>query len=172
MTYARLAIQRHMQKFAQQLGPQQRVLEVGIAGDDPPGANRLIFKAERYETADCDAKLSPDHCFDVENWPLIPQTLLRAFDLVICSQVLEHIWDPRCAFIGLWMLTKYGGYCIVDVPLLYPPHDELGCPDYWRLMPTTYRKLAEAAFFAVEELLIDPQFQTMTGLLKKGAENG
>jgi SAM-dependent methyltransferase len=168
MTYARLAIRRHMQHFAEKLGPCKRILEVGIAGDDPPGANRKFFKAlESYETADCDAALKPDHCFDVADWPRLPQTLLRAFDLVICSQVLEHIWDPRCAFMGLWGLTAYGGFCIVDVPLLYPPHDELGCPDYWRLMPASYRRLAEGANFVVEELMTDPQMQVMTGLLKK-----
>jgi len=38
------------------------------------------------------------------------------FDLVICSEVLEHIEDDLSAIENLWKLVKEGGYLIITVP--------------------------------------------------------
>jgi len=145
MSPCRRAIRRRMVQIAAELGPQRRVLEIGIAGDDPPGANREFFHAETYRTADMDPALAPDYVLDIT---ALPASNVGAWDLVICSQVLEHVWDLEAAARGLWGLTVLGGVCIVDVPMDYPPHDEQGGgPDYWRIMPTGLKRLLRRAGF-------------------------
>lgn len=52
----------------------------------------------------------------------------RTYDLVVCSQVLEHIWNVAAAFESLSALTSDGGYLWVGVPASNFPH---GFPDYY-----------------------------------------
>jgi SAM-dependent methyltransferase len=40
----------------------------------------------------------------------------HSFDLVICNQVLEHIWDHENAFINLAHLLRKGGLMWITVP--------------------------------------------------------
>ena len=167
MTPTRRLVRQRMLVLAQRLGPQARVLEVGIAGDDPPGANREWFKAEVYETLDRDITLKPDHIVDLTD-ELLDPSLQHAFSLVICSQVLEHIWDIRMAVGMLWSLTAAGGHCILDVPFLYPPHADAREPDYWRMTPDALRRLCELAGFTVEEVIVDPEWLLVTVLARKG----
>lgn len=43
-----------------------------------------------------------------------------AFDLVICSEVLEHIWDNKRAVRELVRVLKGGGDLVVSVPRYFP----------------------------------------------------
>lgn len=148
MSPCRRAIRRRMAELADRLGPLNRVLEVGIAGDDPPGANREFFSAREYVTADRDPALRPDLLLDITGD--IPPELRHTFDLVVCSQVLEHVWGIEHGLAGLWTLTRFGGHAIIDLPFLYPEHSEMGGgEDYWRLTPTGLRRLCHQAGFRV-----------------------
>ena len=132
------------------------VLEVGIAGDRDstgnvcPGANREFFPSITYRTADIDPALNPDIVVNLEETDMLP--LCLAFDLVICSQTLEHVWDIKAAARSLYYLTEPGGWCLVDTPFLAPVHyggDK--CGDWWRLTaPALARLMHEAGFATVE----------------------
>ncbi len=151
MTPTRRVIRAKMAELARTLPPAQRVLEIGIAGDDPPGANREFFHAPVYQTADKQADLKPDFVLDLTEAPRGEQ-----WDLVICSQVLEHVWDLEAAFEGLWRLTALGGRCIVDLPFCYPPHGDLGEQvDFWRLTPQALERLLRRAGFGKVEVWSD-----------------
>lgn len=50
------------------------------------------------------------------------------FDLVLCSQVLEHVWNLENAFRNLRMLMKTKGYLWINVPASNFPH---GSPHYY-----------------------------------------
>jgi len=140
------------------------VLEIGIAGDKDtqgcpcPGANREFFPGALYRTADIDPKEHPDFVLNIELpgqivGRLLPPPVdgLQEFDVVICSQTLEHTWDIRAAAKSLNLLTKRGGYCLVDVPFNAMPHyGGAECGDWWRLTPQALRRLMEEAGFAVE----------------------
>lgn len=52
----------------------------------------------------------------------------RKFDLVICSQVIEHIWNQGNFFVNLDKLTKKGAYIWISCP--YNNHTH-GSPDYF-----------------------------------------
>jgi len=50
------------------------------------------------------------------------------FDLVLCSQVFEHIWNHRQASITLLAIAKENGLLWISVPASNRPH---GSPEYY-----------------------------------------
>ena len=61
------------------------------------------------------------------------------FDLVLCTNVLEHIFDINSAIQNLRYLLKDRGHLVVSVPFIYPLHDEP--KDYWRFTEHALKKL-------------------------------
>lgn len=50
------------------------------------------------------------------------------FDIVLCSHVLEHIWNVDSALNNLSKLTKRGGYLVINCPTSNFAH---GSPNYY-----------------------------------------
>jgi SAM-dependent methyltransferase len=61
------------------------------------------------------------------------------FDLVLCTNVLEHIFDVKPAIKNLNYLLKQKGHLVVSVPFIYPLHDEP--EDFWRFTEHALIKL-------------------------------
>ena len=52
------------------------------------------------------------------------------FDTVLCTSVLEHVYDAEAAVNEIARILKPGGRLIITVPFLYPTHE---APyDFWR----------------------------------------
>ncbi|HEX8086608.1 MAG TPA: class I SAM-dependent methyltransferase [Solirubrobacteraceae bacterium] len=49
-----------------------------------------------------------------------------AFDVVLCSEVIEHVRDPRPALRGLRRLLAPGGALVLSTPLRWSPLEVLG----------------------------------------------
>ena len=49
-----------------------------------------------------------------------------SFDVVLCSEVIEHLSDPRPALLGLRRLLAPGGTLILSTPLRWSPLEVLG----------------------------------------------
>lgn len=62
----------------------------------------------------------------------LPDTLACAggFDLLILTEVLEHVPDWQTSFQNLAKLLKQGGHCIITTPFFYMLHEEPY--DFWR----------------------------------------
>ena len=73
---------------------------------------------------------------------------LGKFDVVLCTEVLEHVFDLRQAFENFKIISKKGTIVFISSPFFYPLHEEPY--DHWRLTPYTLRKLAYNADFAVK----------------------
>jgi SAM-dependent methyltransferase len=73
----------------------------------------------RLTTLDVDG--SCDVCADVTDARTMPAGI-AAFDLVLCTSVLEHVTDVYAAAATLRHLTAAGGYLLITVPRSYPPH--------------------------------------------------
>ena len=58
----------------------------------------------------------------------IPNENFYFLDLVICSQVLEHIWNHQAFFDNLSKLVRPGGFLWIGCPASNYPH---GSPDYF-----------------------------------------
>ena len=61
------------------------------------------------------------------------------FDLIVCSSVLEHVFDLNSAIAGIYKATKPLGIAAIIVPSVYPLHDEPH--DYWRMTEHSLRRL-------------------------------
>jgi SAM-dependent methyltransferase len=72
-------------------------------------------------------------------------------DLVLCTEVLEHVSETERAFGELTRVLKPGGRMIVTIPFAYPLHEEPH--DYIRLTPAGLRELGGR--FGLEVLELD-----------------
>jgi SAM-dependent methyltransferase len=66
-----------------------------------------------------------------------------AFDTVLASDLLEHIYDPRSLIVEIARVLKSGGHVIISTPFMYWLHE---CPhDYYRLTPFALKRMFEEA---------------------------
>ena len=64
---------------------------------------------------------------------------IEEFDIILCLNVLEHVYDYEKAIKNMHKALKKGGVLSVAVPAFYPLHDEPH--DYWRFTEHSLRKL-------------------------------
>jgi SAM-dependent methyltransferase len=66
-------------------------------------------------------------------------SLDQEFDVILCMNVLEHVFDVQAAVDNLRKALRPGGRLVIAVPFVYPYHDE---PiDFWRLTEHSLREL-------------------------------
>lgn len=102
-------------------------LRVAIVGgsesDEEVSALRNVNASIKYTTFGIeDAEIYLDLNSDWEN------SDFEKFDLVLCSQVFEHIWNHRQASITLLAIAKENGLVWISVPASNRPH---GSPEYF-----------------------------------------
>jgi SAM-dependent methyltransferase len=118
-----------------------RVLDIG-AGECPL-RGLLIERGYCYSSLDIEQNHSGtiDYVARIDNE--LPESLIRsgAFDLLILTEVLEHVPDWAKTFKNLAGLLKLGGYCIVTTPFFYMLHEEPH--DYWRATDHALRFFGE-----------------------------
>ncbi|HUU76893.1 MAG TPA: methyltransferase domain-containing protein [candidate division Zixibacteria bacterium] len=61
------------------------------------------------------------------------------YDVIICLNVLEHIFDFQVALDNIYNGLKDEGFLFLSVPMFYPLH--MLPDDYWRFTPFTLEKL-------------------------------
>ncbi len=61
------------------------------------------------------------------------------FDIILCMNVLEHVFDFYKAIDSIHKSLVFGGVAIITIPVFYPLHDEPN--DYWRFTEYSLRKL-------------------------------
>jgi len=71
-------------------------------------------------------------------------------DVVLCTEVLEHLEDPRKAMLEMNRILKDGGVVILTVPLFWPIHE--APRDYYRYTEHGLRFLFQQAGFEVIEI--------------------
>lgn len=74
--------------------------------------------------------------------PIVDVTKMKyknEFDIVMCLNVLEHVYEFQKAVTNIHAALKKGGTAVIAVPVMYPLHDEPG--DYWRFTEHTLHKL-------------------------------
>lgn len=70
------------------------------------------------------------------------------FDFVVCSQVIEHVWNYPLAFKNIFNLVRMGGYAWISLPMSNRAH---GSPAYYSagFSSAWLRIMAEDAGFEV-----------------------
>ncbi len=123
-----------------------RVLDAG-AGKAP---YRKHFDHVTYETADfamVDKKYADlDYVCRLEELPMADGT----YDLVLCSQVLEHIPEPVAVLKEIRRVLKPDGQAWVSAPLFYEEHEKPY--DFHRYTQFAWRRMAADAGLTVESI--------------------
>jgi SAM-dependent methyltransferase len=119
-----------------------RVLDVGC-GDRP--YESWLVGADEYIGIDIRNGPKVDFVIDhTKPWPLDDDT----FDVVLCTQVLEHVPHTEQLLRSIQQVMKPGGVLIVTAPFIYNAH---GIPeDYHRFSVYGMEKLLSESFEIVE----------------------
>lgn len=101
------------------------ILDYGCGGSP----YRTLFpNAVRYVRADLAGTPEIDHAFRSDS--RLPEIASTSFDLILSTQVLEHVADPAAYLAEALRLLRPGGKLLLSTHGTFPDH---GCPhDYWR----------------------------------------
>lgn len=118
--FARAELWKAMQTLVPLAGTG-RVLDVGC-GSQP---YRSLFREHDYvglefDTARNRATKSADLWFDGRRFPSDD----AAFDIVLCSQVLEHTPEPQAMIAEIARVLRPGGRLILSVPFVWDEHEQ------------------------------------------------
>ncbi|WP_171974715.1 class I SAM-dependent methyltransferase [Leptolyngbya sp. 'hensonii'] len=131
-------VKHHVEQALAICGPASTpvacVLDVGC-GRQP---FRSLLEGMGYTYLSLDAQQNPEGTVDVVgdiDRPL-PTQLTRAqpFDLIFCTEVMEHVANWTMAFDNFAQLLPPGGRLLITCPFFYPLHEEPY--DFWR--PTVH----------------------------------
>jgi 2-polyprenyl-3-methyl-5-hydroxy-6-metoxy-1,4-benzoquinol methylase len=125
-----------------------RVLDAG-AGD---GRYRTLFAHTHYEATDfcqVDKRYNFQKLDFVAHLQWLP-TDAAAYDMIICTQVLEHLSEPALVLGQLQRALKPGGALWLSAPLFYAEHE--APHDYFRYTQYGLRHLLENAGFEVIQI--------------------
>jgi SAM-dependent methyltransferase len=100
-----------------------------VAPQDYLGAKEF-FKNATVKTLDIDKNSGCDYIMDICATTLTNHT----FDVVICTEVLEHTLDPFSAVKEIHRILKPGGVAYVTTPFNFRIHGP--APDCWRFTET------------------------------------
>lgn len=89
----------------------------------------FYFKKGMVETLDIDSNSKANYIADItiNNRKIIKNNY---FDIIVCTEVLEHTLNPFLAVTELYRILKKGGILLVTVPFNFRIHGPL--PDCWR----------------------------------------
>jgi SAM-dependent methyltransferase len=122
------------------IGRSDFVLDIG-SGRLPPYKDVFDWGAyvsiDRFEDADV-----------LGDAAVLPFASNRA-DLILCTEVLEHLPDPVQALTEMKRVLAPRGFLIITVPLIWGEHDYV---DYQRWTESGLRKMLRSAGFRVQEI--------------------
>lgn len=90
---------------------------------------------ECWHYVNTDASTEPDYLACAEHIP-IPD---GSYDMVVLSEVLEHLVEPEKALAVAFRLLAPGDALVCAAPFLYPLHPDPD--DYQRWLPAKYKKV-------------------------------
>lgn len=111
-----------------------------IAPQDYLGAKEFFSKSKIF-TLDIDPNSGADYIADIcnDNSQIIPSNF---FDIIICTEVLEHTLQPFNATKELYRILKPEGQVYCSTPFNFRIHGPL--PDCWRFTEHGLRSLFSA----------------------------
>jgi SAM-dependent methyltransferase len=121
----RPSINAFLKKYATDVA----TLDIGASGDD----HRDLFP--NRTTVNIDAIGKPDVVADAHTLPFANES----FEVVVCSEMLEHADNPQQIVDEIRRVLIPGGRVVLTTRFAYPVHDAPS--DYWRFTPYGLQKL-------------------------------
>lgn len=117
-----------------------------IAPQVHAGARQFFLKSQVL-TADIDEKSGANYIIDIcqNNEEKIASA---TFDIIVCTEVLEHTLNPFLAIKEIHRLLKRGGVLLMSTPFDFRIHGPL--PDCWRFTEHGIKALLKKDFEAIE----------------------
>jgi SAM-dependent methyltransferase len=136
-------LHKGLARFRDRVPPGSLVLDVG-SGDSP---YRDLWVGARHLAVDL-SNPEADLRGDILSLPVRSESA----DWVVCTEVLEHVFDTGRALSELRRVLKPGGALLLTTPLIMGRHEER---DYHRFTSECLVRLLEAAGFA--EIEVEPR---------------
>jgi SAM-dependent methyltransferase len=142
--FARNGLAKAMLKYSKHLSGN--LIDVGC-GSQP---YRKMFKVEEYTGLEFDSPIArergiADVYYDGTVFPLKNEQ----FDSVICSQVLEHVFNPDEFLAEIHRVLKPGGCMVLTIPFVWDEHEQPY--DYARYSSFGLKSLLEKSGFSIIE---------------------
>lgn len=134
------AIRANVAAFLQRCAQEhdmEGILVLDIAPQVHAGA-RAVFNRARVQTLDVDPASGADFVLDITSDNSAELTG-DTFDIVVCTEVLEHTLDPFAAVREIRRVLKPGGLLLATTPFNFRIHGPL--PDCWRFTEHGLRAL-------------------------------
>ncbi|QDU87234.1 Methyltransferase domain protein [Pirellulimonas nuda] len=131
-------------------GPKQRLLDVGC-GEQPfrPLAQRLGFHYASFDVLQ-NIRGDVDELGTIDGDLPASLSARGPFDLLLCTEVFEHVADWKAAFANLYSLLAVGGRVLMTCPFVYRLHEQPY--DFWRATPHAIAWHAQHAGLTVERI--------------------
>lgn len=140
---SRTRLREWVQRAAQRgTGDGFRVLDAGAG----PAPYRDLFGHVSYETADFEAYAGTDHVCDLAALPMADES----YELILCTQVLEHVPDPLAVLKELRRVLVPGGEVWVSAPLFYAEHQQPY--DFYRYTRYAWEHMARESGLMILEI--------------------
>ena len=130
--------------------------EAGAVGSDPSfkvldaGAGKQRYKKHfegvTYESADVVEMPGLDYVCDMADMPMPDET----YDMVFCSQALEHVTNPVQVLREFRRILKPGGEAWLTAPLFFQEH--MQPHDFFRYTRFGWRNMAKRSGFKVRSI--------------------
>lgn len=138
--YHLTAIRKNIQQFLSEAGlnwGNNRGLLLDIAPQAHEGARPFFSDKMEIETLDIDPCAGTTYCADL--CKTNDKISSDRFDVVVCTEVLEHVVNPFAAVAEIHRLLKPGGLLLASSPFNFRIHGPL--PDCWRFTEHGWRAL-------------------------------
>lgn len=128
--FHRLQLEHWVWSTLQPTPTDRRVLDIGVY-------HRREWIGPGYRTIGAD-----DTAADIVGDLLTPGILgVGWWDVILCTEVLEHCADPIAAVRAIHAALVPGGRALFSSPFLWPDHRTEDYPDYWRFTEQAWRLL-------------------------------
>jgi SAM-dependent methyltransferase len=138
ISYRRWLLNQCLAKHSDVFSRTSVVLDVG--GKREIGSKGYQYPAESFGTwtyLNIDATTKPDIVADATEIPLPDESV----DVVVCTEVLEHLATPALCVDEIWRVLKPGGGFIGSAPFVFPVHGDPS--DYYRYTESGLRFLLQ-----------------------------
>lgn len=104
---------KKIDNFLSKYATEEKILDIGSGG-----SSYNIFFPNRF-TFDIDPERKPEVIGDIHKMPFQD----NEFKAILCTEVLEHLYDPKKAIEEMKRILKPGGKLILTTRFMFPIHD-------------------------------------------------